>query len=181
MTMVELDILLREWGALSKYLAERTDEPTDFHALSRARQFAPGTRARAAIQLAGRDGRSRRTLMAVAVNADLGDGRTCGLRIVPQAYVDPVRCSESRRAGGVSGAARDTTPPHLKPVEMAALALYRMDTLRGLVLRQEYCGYGCQAEKADKVTVAMGAPVGLRVYRESLAHAKGWMHAKLAA
>jgi hypothetical protein len=181
MTMDELDNLLREWGALSKYQEARTEGATDFHALSRARQFAPGTRARAAARLVGRDGESRRRLMAVAANAGLPDGRSCGIRIVPAEYVDPVPCSESRRAGGVSAAARDTTPSHLRPVVVAASELYRIDTLRGLCLRFEYCAYGCQSEKADRVALAIGSPVGLRIYRESLAHAKGWMHAKLAA
>lgn len=175
MNMQELDNLLREWGGLSKYVEERGEKPTDFHALARALDYAPGTRARAAIRLAGRDGRDRRKLMARELVA-------CGVRLVPQDYVDPVRGKENRGGGGGNGGrARDTTPPHLKPVQEAALALYRIDTLRGLVLRQEYCGYGCQSEKADKVGLAIGSPVGLRVYRESLAHAKGWMHARLAA
>lgn len=181
MTMDELDDLLRQWGALSKYTERRQEGAGDFHALARALDFAPGTRKRAAIKLIGRDGGARRRLMAEAANAGLGDGRTCGIRLVPMDFVDPVPCTQSRRAGGVSGRARDDTPEHLRPVAAAASALYRVDTLRGLCLRLEYCGYGCQSEKADRVALAIGSPVGLRIYRESLAHAKGWMHARLAA
>ena len=53
--------------------------------------------------------------------------------------------------------------------------------MRGLVLRQEYCGYGPQSMKADRVSLALGdgRPMGLRVYREALAHAKGWMAGRL--
>jgi hypothetical protein len=178
----ELELLLVEWGMLSKYLQNKPEgATTDFHALQRAREYAPGTRARAAMRLVGRDGFDRRTMMAAAANAGLGEGRTCGIHIVPASFVDPVPCSESRRAGGVSGRARDATPPHLRPVEQAAKELYRLDTLRGLVLRQEYCGYGPQTEKAERVSVAIGSRIGLRVYRESLAHAKGWMQGRLAA
>lgn len=173
MTLDELDTLLCEWGALSKYTEQRKEGAGDFHALARALDFAPGTRARAAIRLVGRDGGDRRRLMARELGA-------CGVRLVPQDYVDPVRGKENR-GGGLGGAGRDTTPAHLRPVQAAATELYRVDTLRGLVLRQEFCGYGCQSDKAVKVGQAIGAPVGLRVYREALAYAKGWMYARLAA
>ena len=171
----ELEQLLTEWGALSKYQQARTEGATDFHILQRARDFAPGTRARAAQRLIGRDGTARRTYMA-------RDLAVCGVRMVPMAYVDPVKGSGSSKGGGISDApVRDNTPLYLRRVEQAALELYRIDTLRGLVLRQEYCGYGPQAEKAERVSVAVGSRIGLRVYRESLAHAKGWMHGRLAA
>lgn len=181
MNMDELDDLLRQWGALSKYTQEKKEGSNDFHALARSLDFAPGTRARAAMRLVGRDGFDRRTLMATAANAGLAHGMTCGIRIVPASFVDPIPCTESRRAGGVSDRARDDTPEHLRPVALAARELYRIDTLRGLCLRLEYCGYGPQTEKAERVALAIGSPVGLRVYREALAHAKGWMHGRLAA
>jgi hypothetical protein len=173
MTDNELEELLRQWGALSKYTEARKEGASDFHALQRAREFAPGTRARAAMRLVGRDGHDRRKLMARELGA-------CGVRLVPMDYVDPVKGSDSRKGGGVSSCpARDDTPPHLRPVAAAALHLYRVDTLKGLCLRQEYCGYGSQSDKADRVSLAMESPVGLRMYREALAHARGWMQARL--
>lgn len=175
MTEQELEQLLAEWGALSKYQQARTEGATDFHVLQRARDFAPGTRAKAARRLIGRDGYERRAYMA-------RDLKACGVRVVPMDYVDPVKGTESRKGGGMSDLPpRDDTPPHLRRVNAAASELYRIDTLRGLVLRFEYCGYGPQAEKAERVSVALGSRIGLRVYRESLAHAKGWMHGRLAA
>jgi hypothetical protein len=169
----ELDALLREWGALSKYNEARQEGANDFHALQRAREFAPGTRARAAMRLVGRDGRDRRRLMARELE-------TCGVRLVPMDYVDPVR-AKANGGGGLAGPSRDSTPPHLRRVAQAALELYRIDTLRGLCLNFEYCGYGSQSEKAERVALAMnGQRVGLRIYREALAHAKGWMHARLS-
>lgn len=173
MTIDELECLLVEWGALSKYEAAREDGPTDFHVLQRARDFAPGTRERAAARLVGRDGADRRKLMAVGLKA-------CGVRIVPMDFVDPIAGTPTRKAGPASRA-EHSIPERLREVHDSALDLYRVDTLGGLVLRQEYCGYGSQHTKAERVTVAIGSPIGIRVYRESLARAKGWMHARMMA
>lgn len=171
--MEEMDTLLRQWGALSKYTEERR-EAGGTHALERGRAFAPGTRARAAQRLVGRDGSSRRSYMARGLEA-------CGVRMVGQAYVDPVPCTESRGRGGLASAAARYIPEHLRPVDEAARLLHRVDTLMGLCLRYEYCGYGSQGEKAGYVGSALGQPVGLRVYREALARAKGWMMGRLVA
>lgn len=171
MTTDELECLLIEWGALSKYEEAREDGPTDFHVLQRAREFAPGTRERAAARLVGRDGGERRRLMARQL-------RACGIRVVPMDYVDPVAGTPTRKAAPMSRAAH-SIPERLRAVHDSAIELYRVDTLGGLVLRQEYCGYGSQHAKAERVTVAMSTPIGIRVYRESLARAKGWMHARL--
>lgn len=175
MTEDELDTLLIEWGGLSKYQQSRAEGPTDFHVLQRARDFAPGTRKRAAQRLVGRDGGERRAYMA-------RDLQACGVRKVPMDFVDPVKGYGASKGGGICDSpARNSTPVHLRPVEQAAKELYRVDTMRGLVLRQEYCGYGPQVEKAERVGLAIGSRVGLRMYREALAHARGWMMAKLAA
>ena len=171
MTTDDLEQLLEEWGALSKYEESRGEGSTDFHVLQRARDFAPGTRARAAVRLVGRDGAERRRLMAAGLSA-------CGVRIVPMDYVDPVAGTPTRKAGPRSRA-ESMIPERLRAIHDAALELYRVDTLGGLVLRQEYCGYGSQHTKAERVSVAMGSPVGIRIYRESLARAKGWMHARM--
>ena len=169
----ELDQLLMEWGALSKYTEARRDGASDFHVLQRARDFAPGTRERAAKRIVGRDGYDRRRMMARELDV-------CGVHVVPMDFVDPVPCHSRGGGGGISSSrARDSTPAHLRPVAAAALELYRVDTMRGLVLRQEYCGYGPQAEKAERVSVAIGSRIGLRIYREALAHARGWMLARL--
>lgn len=174
MTDDELDLLLREWGALSKYEAEKREGASDFHVLQRARDFAPGTRERAAARIAGRDGRARRTMMAASLSA-------CGVRIVRQDFVDPVRGRDDSRTITPRERVADSIPPHLRAVNAAALELYRIDTVRGLVLRQEYCGYGPQSMKAERVSLALGdgRPMGLRVYRESLERARGWMLGRL--
>lgn len=169
-----LERLLCEWGALSKYEAEKREGASDFHVLQRARDFAPGTRERAAARIAGRDGRSRRTMMAAGLAA-------CGVRIVRQDFVDPVRGRDDSRTITPRERVADSIPPHLRAVNAAALELYRIDTMRGLVLRQEYCGYGPQSMKADRVSLALGdgRTMGLRVYREALERARGWMLGRL--
>lgn len=169
MTDDELERLLTEWGALSKYEAEKREGASDFHVLQRARDFAPGTRERAIKRIIGRGGTERRTMMA-------RDLAACGVRIVPMSFVDPIRGKDSRNIGPRERAG-ESMPDHLRRINNAALELYRCDTLRGLVLRQEYCGYGPQAIKAERVSLALAhpKPMGLRVYREALAGARGWM------
>ena len=106
----------------------------------------------------------------------------CGVRIVRQDFVDPVRAKDTRSHGPRERVA-DAIPAHLRAVNAAALELYRIDTVRGLVLRQEYCGYGSQSMKAERVSLALGdgRPMGLRVYRESLERARGWIAGRLGS
>lgn len=172
MSLHELDDVLRQWGALSKYTEERK-ESGDEHVLHRNKDFAPGTRAKAAARLVGRDGYERRKHMA----RDLG---VCGVRIVGASYVDPVPATQRNGGSGLGGAERRHIPTHLLPVDKAARALHRVDTLAGLCLRYEYCGYGSQSEKAAYVGSVMGSNVGLRLYREALSRGRGWMLSELA-
>jgi hypothetical protein len=171
MTADELERLLTEWGALAKYEEAKSEAGNDFHVLARAREFAPGTRERAAAQLVGRDGGARRKLMA----RELGQ---CGVRVVPKSYVDPVPGKTTHKAGPRERI-EDSIPPRLKAVHAAALALYRADELAGLALRQEYCAYGSHGTKAYRVSEAVGRKIGIRVYREALARGIGWVHATI--
>lgn len=171
MTPDQLELLLTEWGALAKYEESKREGATDFHALQRARDYAPGTKERAMARLVGRDGRDRRKLMA----RDLG---ACGVRVVPMDYVDPVPGKTTHKAGPRERIS-DSIPPRLRALHNAALELYRVDKLAGIVLRQEYCAYGSQGAKTYRAGEAVGRKIGLRVYRESLARAKGWMLGRL--
>jgi len=167
----DVEKLLSEWGALSKYTAQRKEGTTDAHILERGRAFAPGTRQRAAARLVGRDGFDRRRIMAAGL-------ASCGINIVGTNFVDPIPCNESRHVGPHQSVA-DSVPPHLRRINAIASDLYRADTLCGLCLRQEYCGYGTQADKAARVGVALGMAIGVRIYREALARAKGWVMGRL--
>lgn len=171
MTAEELERLLTEWGALAKYEEAKQEGASDFHVLQRARDFAPGTREKAAAKLVDRDGGERRRYMA----RELGK---CGVRAVPKAYVDPVPGKTTHKPGPRERIA-DSIPPRLKAVHSAALELYRVDQVAGLALRQEYCAYGSQGRKAAIVSEAVGKKLGIRVYREALQRGIGWVHARL--
>lgn len=176
MTADELELLLLEWGALAKYEEAKEEGANDFHVLSRARDFAPGTREKAAARLVGRDGAERRRYHARKINEEPGGKLKMG--ILPMWAVDPVAGKTSRKATPRERIG-ESIPARLKAVHAAAVELYRVDTNAGLVLRQEYCAYGSQSAKAERVAVAIGSPFGVRVYRETLARAMGWMHGRL--
>lgn len=180
MTGDELDALLQRWGRAEtgrhefpQYREERETTGPGSHPISRAREFAPMTRTRASAKLAGRDGGDRRRTMAAAVGIR-------GLHLIPMAYCDHIRCTETHSGGG--GASVDQgVPPELRHVARAMMDLYRIDTFKGLVARHEYTGSGYQSDKADRVSLALGAPVTLRQYRDGLRAARLWMLGRLAA
>jgi hypothetical protein len=179
MTTDELETLLRAWGRVyGERPAVDDNDGTGpaTHPLARGMEFAPGKRIVLIRQRTNMDrgGVARRRMMAQAAG-----GATVGLRVLQAAYVDPVPCVETRPAIFGLGERSRPVPPELQRVQRAALDLHAIDTLRGLVLRINYCTLGPHDDKALDVGQRLGSPVGLRVYRESLAHAKGWMHGRL--
>ena len=174
----EREALLYAWGAAEtgRYSAANDQDrgsatdPGD-HPISRAREFAPGTRKRAALRLAGRDGQARRRLMGKGVGME-------GLHTVPKWAADPIRCTETRSAG--PRASYDAgIPPHLQPIAAAARELYRENELRGLVLRIQYCWFGTQAEKAERVEQSIKEPVSVDRYKRELRAAREWIDLRL--
>lgn len=156
----DLETLLRAWG---RYYGERApkewDEGEDesqltiSHPLARAMEFAGGHE-------------------PISLRAARGMRK---IRGTPTWGFDPVACAETR-THRIS--TPDDVPPTVQRVQRAALELYRMDTMRGTVLRFEYCKRGRQADKCGALS-ALGFPMGLRMYREALANAKGWMEGRL--
>lgn len=142
----------------------RSDEPAlrqearPDHALARALEFAPGTRKRAAMKLVGRDGSSRRRLMARELEA-------CGVRLVPMAYVDPVPGTTTRKFGGL-GRYAEPMPAPVAAIDRAVRALYRRDPELSAVLRAEYCGWGPREERAGRLGISV------RLYRDRLTLAR---------
>lgn len=180
MTMDELETLLRAWG---RVFGERppVDEEDDsrrapaVHALARGMEMAPGRRHAVIRQRTTlhRGGIARRTLMAQAAGAE-----TVGIRIVPASYVDPVPCKETRSYRSES---RDwPVPPELARVERAALDLMAFDDFRGRCLRVNYCTRGSHEDKVLRLGVSLGRDVKLKSYRDAIAAARIWMHARLA-
>jgi hypothetical protein len=161
MTPDQLEAALRAWG---RFYGERPppewgDEPepqplgAGVHPIARAMEFA-----------GGRDKPVGRAASSMA-----------RVRGTPSWGFDPVACSETR-THRIS--TPDDVPPIVRLVEAAAMTLYRQDTLTGTILRWEYCKRGKQIEKAAML-VTVGLNAGVRVYREKLAYAKGWMQSRM--
>lgn len=97
---------------------------------------------------------------------------------------DPTPCRESRHYAGAlyfSGAEVARVEPEVSRVERAVMDLYRINTCRGLVMRGQYCRRGPQAEQVEWINGLDRAIVlTLRSYREELAHARTWVHARIA-
>jgi hypothetical protein len=71
--------------------------------------------------------------------------------------------------------------PEAERVELAALDLYRIDRLRGVVIRMEYCLRGArQRDKARFVGACEGVErITLRRYRHELDFGRAWMGGRL--
>jgi hypothetical protein len=178
MTTDELDAVLKAWG--QAYGRAPSPEPTRepraaaTHPIAARMEFAPGKRALVIKQRTTMDrgGHARRRLMARAASVKR-------LYIVPVDFVDPIPCRETRHACG--GASAQAVPLELQRVERAALELMRVDRLRGLCLRFNYCTLGSHEEKAVAVSEVVKETVKLRRFRDELDRARIWMHGRLAA
>lgn len=179
MTNDDLETLLRAWG---RVFGERP--PADDHddrparavnPIARGMEFAPGKRQVVLRQRTTmhRGGQDRRMAMAVAAG-----GAAAGVRIVSAAFVDPVPCTETRSH---RSEARDwPVPPQIARVERAALDLQSANDFRGRCLRVNYCTRGSHEDKVLRLSNDLGAYVKLKRFRDEVAYARVWMHARLA-
>lgn len=173
----ELERLLRSWGdaQIGRHDAaneDRREHDPGSHPISKARQFAPMTREKFQNQLVGRDGGDRRRLMARASGVR-------GMKIIPMWACDPVSGKETRHMGPVASVDRGL-PPELRLIDRALMDLYRANTMRGLVLRIEYTGFGRHVEKAGEVARAMRIPeLPVRKYRDELRMGREWLRIEL--
>lgn len=176
MTTDDLELLLRAWGQAygSAPPPERLPDrraPAS-HPIAVSMQFAPGKRATIKQRTTmDRGGHARRRLMARASGVK-------GMRIVPAEFVDAIPC---RERGVIGGGGERPVPLELQRVERAALELMRIDRLRGLCLRFNYCTLGPHDEKAAAVGEVVREEVKLRRFRDELDRARIWMHGRLAA
>ena len=160
MTNLKLD--LQRWGEhqAARYSRdpERDDAPGT-HPLARAREFAPETRERAARLLAGRDGRSRRSIM----------GDKAGTGISPQWASDPIPCTETRTPGPPLAQFDRGIPSDYRWIEKAIASLSRSHPVRAAVLRYEFQVKVSQAVKARMVSEETGVGLSKWQYRRELA------------
>jgi hypothetical protein len=178
MTTDDLEALLRAWGQAygTAPAPERKPErraPAS-HTIAVRMQFAPGKRVATIKQRTNMDrgGHARRRLMARASGIK-------GMRIVPADFVDAIPCRETRSGGG--GVESRAVPVELQRVERHALELMRINRLRGLCLRFEYCTLGPHSVKAAAVAEVLGQEVKLKRFRDELERAEIFMHARLSA
>lgn len=169
----DLRDLMQSWGfhqvnRYSEYRAILSDEPATENPISKAREFAPMTRANVARKLIGRDGSSRRRLMAKQL-WDPASGSQI-LEMVPMWACDPMP-PRTQPAGGASTrrAAADTgSPDHLRWIDRAMSELARACLMRERVVREEFCGSGTHAEKAGRIEREYGGEFTLNQYRYEL-------------
>lgn len=163
---------LRRWGyaQVNRYFQPEDSARTREHAISKAREFAPMTRERAAQKLAGRDGFSRRALMAQKHGVG-ADGKP-KMAVVPEWAVDPVPCTETRNNGPRTpggGAVDLGIPDELRWVDRAIRRLAKVSEIRALVLRTEFTTAASYRVKAKLVEEQYGGRFSADMYRRELA------------
>lgn len=169
---------LRSWGfaKVNRYATVHDPESApDVHPISRARQFAPMTREKAALTLVGRAS-ERRRLMAKPLEE-------CGVTIIPAEFVDPIRCVESRIDGPIPRpheakpvAAVDWgVPDDLQWIDRAVAQLSRVSRICALCLQAEFCEVGTQDRKAAIVQARYGGKLSVWQYRRELRRALDWL------
>lgn len=159
MTPDELETLLRRWGRVfSRPPAQEWDEDSS--------------------------GGSAGLTSALLSRLHVGEGARTPKRRKPFDPLNDIRGMLKLTARGKEsrgGSRVWNAPPDIEACEVAALALYRFDTLRGVVLRVEYCIPGRQREKAYTVGQTEGVSrITLRRYRHELDFARAFMAGSLA-
>lgn len=183
LTSEGLEDLLRRWGRMYGGFAREDAEAPPLgaarHPLDVARDYAPGSRKAVLGQRLALDraGQGRRTLLA----SNAGGRDVIGYRIIPAAFVDPVRCSATRPKPGQPWRRVTPVPADIARVNAAVADLEQMSMLRAEVLRVQYFTVAPQAVKAEEVGARLHIEVKLNRFRDELAHARTWVHGRLAA
>lgn len=187
----KLEALLKGWGLYYAVAPRREasdyvprSERTVAHPIAQARQFSQGRKVKHATRkLVGRDGCSRLLIMGRAAGLKTAAGHTAP---ISADFVDPVRCKETN-SGGFGSFESRPVPAELQRVEREVKALESLPGMmvRAMCLRAAYCVQGDSEGKAAWVTDEFrkasphADPVKLNVYRNELAFAKVWIHARL--
>jgi hypothetical protein len=171
MNDIEFETLLRRWGrAYGEHAPPEWQEEGDAslvmvgaggaHPIAVAMEYAPG--------------RAQR-MVSVAYKRP---------RDAVRFWRDPVAGKETRHYAGAlyfSGAEQSRVEPAVSKVEKAVMDLFRINTLRGLVMRGQYCRRGPQSEQVEWINgLDRGIQTDLRNFRYELGHARTWIHARIA-
>lgn len=179
MASSEIDALraeLKRWGyfTITRFTVFRDGVSAGDSVLAAALDLAPGTKEKAALELVGRDGTGRLVYMARKL------GEQCGLDILPDWAVDPIRAKND------AGAPRSTYPEkadHGMPdefrwIDRALSQIWRQSPIREMVVRQEFCERGTQRMKSRRVELHYGGRFTVAMYRHELKRALDFLSAK---
>lgn len=170
---MDVKLEMQRWGEFQSQRYTRQEVSEDApgsHPLARAREFAPETRERAAKLLAGRDGRSRRTIM----------GAAAGTGISPQWASDPIPCTETRTPGPPLAQFDRGIPSDYRWIEKAITSLSRTHPVRAAVLRHEFLVKASQGVRARMVSEETGVGVSKWQYRRELALGMAYLEGQRA-
>ena len=173
--MIEQDVVIEmqrwaEFQRMRHQRPERVEDAPGDHPLSRARQFAPGTRAAAAKLLASRDGRGRRRIMAQAAG-----GAAVGMELSPMWASDAIRCKGDPSFGpGVSSVDRGM-PPGYEWIDRGLRQLRQTHPVRAIVLHTEFTVNASQLVRARIAAEEYGGCLSKWQYRRELALGLSYM------
>ncbi len=156
------------WGLVyGKRLKD--DEPSrPTHQIARAMQHGAKSRREYVRKTIGRDGSSRRRLMASGLGS-------CGVRVVPMDYVDPAPCKDdSGRHGGLSIDPKET--PEVQTFQRAWLELNRFFPKQAKILALEYQ----HPDLLTQAAKAKEAGVSVAQYKVELSRADFWIRSAFA-
>lgn len=172
MTDEELLSELRRWGQF-RTLAEETRQHVApnprAHVIERTRRFAPLTIKKAKRKLMGRDGESRRRIVAKAASVK-------GMTIVPMWSCDPIPCKDTRGGGGGgSGGTQVLMPPELNWVDRALRDMAGESPVRAMIVRVEFTDTRPQKTRAMHAQKLYGGSLTFWQYRKELERALSWL------
>lgn len=178
--MIDMRDHLRRWGEATVNRFQRIEHSghVQVHALDRAREYAPGTRARAAVRLAGRNGHSRLMIMGYAAGLTSHSGKRTSP--APEWVCDPIPCTDTRKRTpreSIHDAAKSSAmidlgiPDHLRWIDDKINRIGKQKPILAQVLHAEYTTPGTQKMKAGALMRRFGGEVTSRQYRELLSRA----------
>lgn len=168
MQLEQLKDLLKAWGhaTVNRHSLSRSDYTT-VHVMTKVRDHAPGTRARAERELVKRDGSSRRAAMARAASDPL---KGLHMEKVPMWACDPIPASNnaSRPHDNAVIAVDIGIPDDLRWIDDAINRMRRQNPMRALVIETEYTNSASQQVKARIISEDYDGEFTYSMYRREL-------------
>lgn len=165
MNIDQLKIELARWAEFQSMRHQppaKDEDGPGFHPLSRAREFAPGTRQAAAKALKGRNGYGRLAYMGERGSA------VSGSDIAPSWSCDPIVCTETRHYGPPLASIDRGIPPGWEWVDHGLAALQREHRVRAICVRVEVTVQASQGTKARIAAEEYGGHLSKWQYRREL-------------